>query len=44
VGLPISLVFGLVIVIVGLPAVQTNFVQSFDTALQLMRGLLDSAP
>jgi len=44
VGLPISLVFGLVIIIVGLPTVQANFVQSFDTALQLARGLLDSTP
>lgn len=40
VGFPITLVFGLVIVIVGLPALQTSFVDLMRGALGLMRSLL----
>lgn len=40
VGLPISLVFGLVIMLVGLPTVQTGFVSLMSQALDLVRGLL----
>jgi flagellar biosynthetic protein FliR len=43
VGLPISLVFGLIIIIVGLPAVQAKFVESFAAALELIRQLVASA-
>lgn len=40
VGFPITLVFGLVIIIVGLPALQTSFVDLMRDALALMRMLL----
>ena len=39
VGLPISLVFGLVIVLVGLPTVQSGFVKLLQEALMLVRTL-----
>lgn len=39
VGLPISLVFGLVIVLTGLPTVQTSFVKLLQEALMLVRTL-----
>ena len=40
VGFPITLVFGLVIIIVGLPALQTSFMDLMRDALALMRTLL----
>ncbi len=40
VGFPITLVFGLVIVLAGLPAVQTSFIQLIGEALDLVRSLL----
>jgi flagellar biosynthetic protein FliR len=40
VGFPITLVFGLVIVTVGLPALQTSFTDLMREALALMRSLL----
>lgn len=39
VGLPISLVFGLVIMLVGLPTVQSGFVRLLQDALMLVRTL-----
>ena len=40
VGLPVSLVFGLVIMLVGLPAVQSGFVTLMSQALGLVHSLL----
>jgi flagellar biosynthesis protein FliR len=40
VGLPVSLVFGLVIVLVGLPAVQSSFVQQLGQAFGMLQQLL----
>lgn len=40
VGFPISLIFGLVIVYVGMPSVQGTFIESLDDAFMLIRGLL----
>jgi flagellar biosynthetic protein FliR len=39
VGLPVSLVFGLVIMLVGLPTVQTGFERLLQDALMLVRML-----
>jgi flagellar biosynthesis protein FliR len=39
VGLPISLVFGLVIMLVGLPTVQSGFIRLLQQALMLVRTL-----
>lgn len=39
VGFPITLVFGMAIVLLGLPAVQSGFTQLFDDSLQLLRAL-----
>jgi flagellar biosynthetic protein FliR len=39
VGLPVSLVFGLVIMLVGLPTVQTGFERLLLDALMLVRML-----
>jgi flagellar biosynthetic protein FliR len=39
VGFPISLIFGLVIIYVGMPAVQDTFVESLDAAFELIQGL-----
>jgi flagellar biosynthesis protein FliR len=39
VGLPVSLVFGLVIMLVGLPTVQSGFVRLLQDALMLVRTL-----
>jgi len=39
VGFPISLVFGLIIIIVGLPALQSAFVDLLGKAFVLLRGL-----
>jgi flagellar biosynthesis protein FliR len=39
VGLPVSLVFGLGIVILGLPTVQSGFVKLLQEALMLARTL-----
>lgn len=44
VGFPISLIFGLVIIYVGMPAVQSTFVESLDAAFQLIRGLMGGGP
>jgi flagellar biosynthetic protein FliR len=40
VGFPITVVFGLVIVMLGLPAVQTSFTALFDESLRLVRALM----
>lgn len=40
VGFPISLIFGLMIIYVGLPAVQSTFIDSLDAAFGLIRGLM----
>lgn len=40
VGFPVSLIFGLVIVYAGLPAVQTAFVDSLEAAFGVVAGLL----
>ncbi|HTE41974.1 MAG TPA: flagellar biosynthetic protein FliR [Steroidobacteraceae bacterium] len=40
VGFPITVVFGLVIVMLGLPAVQTSFTALFDESLRLVRTLM----
>lgn len=40
VGFPISLIFGLVIIYVGMPAVQSTFIDSLDAAFGLIRSLL----
>jgi flagellar biosynthetic protein FliR len=40
VGLPVTLVFGLVIVLVGLPTVQSSFTKLLQDALMLVRSLL----
>lgn len=40
VGFPISLVFGLVVVLVGLPALQSSFVRLLDQAFVLLRTAL----
>jgi flagellar biosynthesis protein FliR len=39
VGLPVSLVFGLVIILMGLPAVQSGFARLLQEALMLVRML-----
>ena len=39
VGLPVSLVFGLVIILMGLPAVQSGFARLLQDALMLVRML-----
>jgi flagellar biosynthesis protein FliR len=39
VGLPVSLVFGLVIILAGLPTVQSGFVQLLQQAFALLRAL-----
>jgi len=43
VGFPISLIFGLVIIYVGMPAVQSTFIDSLDAAFGLIRSLLGAA-
>lgn len=43
VGLPVSLVFGLAIVLVGLPAVQATFVQLLGGAFELLHQLFGAA-
>jgi len=40
VGFPISLVFGLVIILLGLPAMQSSFTQLFDDSLRVIGALL----
>jgi flagellar biosynthesis protein FliR len=40
VGFPVTLIFGLAIVFAGLPAVQATFIQSLESAFELMRGML----
>lgn len=42
VGFPISLVFGLVIVLFGLPALQSSFVELLGRVFVLLRGLLST--
>jgi flagellar biosynthesis protein FliR len=39
VGLPVSLIFGLCIVLLGMPTVQSGFVKLLQDALMLVRGL-----
>lgn len=40
VGLPVTLVFGLVVVMLGLPSLQTGFVDLLNSAFQFMHSLL----
>ncbi|MFL6617242.1 MAG: flagellar biosynthetic protein FliR [Povalibacter sp.] len=40
VGFPISLIFGLIIIYIGLPAVQSTFIESLEAAFELIRGLM----
>jgi flagellar biosynthetic protein FliR len=40
VGFPITLIFGLAVVYVGMPAVQSTFVGSLDAAFEMMKMLL----
>jgi flagellar biosynthetic protein FliR len=40
VGFPITLIFGLVILLAGLPSVQTSFIELIGDALDLVRSLL----
>jgi flagellar biosynthesis protein FliR len=40
IGFPVTLIFGLVIVWAGLPAVQGTFIESLEQAFELMRGML----
>jgi flagellar biosynthesis protein FliR len=40
VGFPITLIFGLVILLAGLPSVQTSFIDLIGDALDLVRSLL----
>ncbi len=40
VGLPVSLIFGLVIILVGLPAVQSGFLELLQNGLMVVRSLL----
>lgn len=40
VGFPITLIFGLVIVYVGLPSVQTTFAASLEDVFALMKQLM----
>ncbi|HKE92668.1 MAG TPA: flagellar biosynthetic protein FliR [Povalibacter sp.] len=40
VGFPISLIFGLVIIYVGMPAVQSTFIESLEAAFDLVRGMM----
>ena len=40
VGFPVTLIAGLVVVYAGLPAVQTSFIESLETAFGLVRSLL----
>lgn len=44
VGFPISLIFGLMIVYVGMPAVQSTFIDSLEAAFELVRGLMGVGP
>lgn len=44
VGLPISLVFGLVIALVGLPSLQTSFVRLLEQGFLLVASLLSGGP
>ena len=39
VGFPISLIFGLIIIYVGLPAVQATFVDALEQAFELIQGI-----
>lgn len=40
VGFPVTLVFGLAIVLAGLPALQSSFVELLDLCLRTLRGLM----
>jgi len=40
IGFPVTLIFGLVIIYAGLPAVQSTFVDSLEQVFELMRALL----
>jgi flagellar biosynthesis protein FliR len=40
VGFPISLIFGLIVIYIGLPAVQSTFIESLDAAFELIRGVM----
>jgi flagellar biosynthetic protein FliR len=40
IGFPVTLIFGLVIIWAGLPAVQSTFVDSLEQAFELMRAIL----
>lgn len=40
IGFPVTLIFGLMIIYAGLPAVQSTFIESFDHALAMVTDLL----
>jgi flagellar biosynthetic protein FliR len=40
VGFPITLVFGLVIIVIGLPALQSSFIRLLGEGFMLIRALL----
>jgi flagellar biosynthetic protein FliR len=40
VGFPISLIFGLIVIYIGMPAVQSTFIESLDAAFDLIRALM----
>jgi flagellar biosynthetic protein FliR len=44
IGFPITLIFGLVIVWAGLPAVQATFIESLEEVFEMMRAMLVAAP
>jgi flagellar biosynthetic protein FliR len=44
VGFPVSLIFGLVIVYIGLPSVQATFVTSMGNALEVLRDMFGMGP
>ena len=40
VGLPITLLFGLVVVLLGLPSMQTGFLDLLNSAMQFLRAMV----
>jgi len=44
IGFPVTLIFGLVIIFAGLPAVQSTFIESLEQVFEMMRGMLGLAP
>ena len=44
IGFPITLIFGLVILLAGLPSVQATFIESLEQVFDVMRGMLGTPP